>query len=702
MLNHITDNIKSITIDFSKINLVTPNKKRKNINILVNNVRMNDNDFKLLTQLFPILIYDILNKNLYDVKLKYLSDKINVYNLNKKNIFSKFDGIRNLDKIDKKIEQECFANGFNKLIENNSDDCTFFIFDNLPLFSITSDAAKIYYVMNTNNVTKINRNTIFLNPYCLLSAIEIFKTVLADTPEDNVEILIYDYNYVITDTEFITNDKKEFCKIIVPVYKDSIFTSIVKFNNSENYKVILNILDKGEIKQSFLQIEEEVSSSVDIMKIIHLCILIIEQNAKELLIDEEILKLLSIAPIENCYVKTFINTYYNGFSNLSMTCNIRNVITDYVDKLPDNFATNFNNVIMYISQKLNNFYINTNVAKTKNFTFFVDRNIKKKAKIIMNNIKKMNNDIKQITNFTKNITVPEISLTNLFTSSISLTNWTEELEMASSLGILLNIQCNDNLKKFLYDALPNIIDITFTFFSTHDYLELVLSKSKNTTIFDINITEILNGDAVGNSNVLIPLYISNMHWKVARIHLKYFLGIALENNPFGFTVNHLNFLFYILEQMVELSFTKQQSDKWFEIFFAIYRTCIEIATERKFYKGIKKMIKKILLNDKKYSSKGKIFSNKIIFGQILSTGCLISTGKLKKLCEIIRNQQEKDKFTEAYIESNCEMILIMKDIIKIEGSFINFIKNLDNSHGVISIEIIKKIKNDILKYKKID
>jgi hypothetical protein len=308
-----------------------------------------------------------------------------------------------------------------------------------------------------------------------------------------------------------------------------------------------------------------------------------------------------------------------------------------------------------------------------------------------------------------------------FNSVITLTDWYDELKQGNTMGIMVGLEANDLAKVGANSAKPHIKDITLTFLPIWDYIEAALACFENHHTNDINAVDVITGDVVGTGNAAIPLYICSEHWKVARTQVEYVLGIILVNNPYAFVDCHLNFLFYVLSEMTRKAFTVEISDKWLQTYFALYRTCSQIAYEKGYHKGIKKLIRNYV-SERERILTTRPFDNDVLFGQILSTGCMIGTDTLSKFCDrvfegvywrsIIREYkydylssvlfnmlesevedeldniiQYEDSIINSEIELiayNYKMIILMRELFMKLGGFKTFLRSLDGDYGVAS------------------
>lgn len=309
---------------------------------------------------------------------------------------------------------------------------------------------------------------------------------------------------------------------------------------------------------------------------------------------------------------------------------------------------------------------------------------------------------------------------DFFISMITLSNWIDELKNGNSMGMLLNVKSNELTKIGANGITPTITNITTTFIPIKDYIETVLMIFRIEKKDDVRNITGLHGDIreiIGKGNSVIPLYICNQHWKLARIHLEYVLGIIIVNNPYGYIDSHLNFMFYILTEMTR-KLISNFNNKDVKTYIAMFRTCAELAYEKGYHKGIKKMIANLIKDDKSILMRPFGFS--VVFGQILSTGSSIDDESLMNLCDKTYQNIFEYNYKKYYDERYKKEIIIpiindpekhellnieLKEINKfIDNKIVNEIDVIMSNYRMIKIfkMIIKENKGFIKFLNKID
>jgi hypothetical protein len=237
--------------------------------------------------------------------------------------------------------------------------------------------------------------------------------------------------------------------------------------------------------------------------------------------------------------------------------------------------------------------------------------IKKNINII-GDIKNEINKIKN--NYNEEINEQIVESCDFYTSNISLTNWLEEINNGSSLGLLYKVNTTD-LGKIGFLSNIQIINTTMTFLSTKDYLECIISKMKIMNLNgNLNNVNIFTDNIIGESNAIIPIYINKYHWDIASIYIKPLLSIAIAHHPCGWEKTFYNIYFMILVNMTsKFHLINNLNEKWIIIYFAIIRTCQEIIKENKY--NTLNLIKKYI-NDISLMTHNK-FDITVLLGQIL-------------------------------------------------------------------------------------
>ena len=169
------------------------------------------------------------------------------------------------------------------------------------------------------------------------------------------------------------------------------------------------------------------------------------------------------------------------------------------------------------------------------------------------------------------------------------------------------------------------------------------------------------------------------HWKQAKKHIPYVLGIIISHNPLGYTERHINFMFYLLVDMTVKTFINNAnfSIMWIKMYLALLRTCSEIAYEKGYNKGIKKIINNYIADPYKRLIV-RPFDNDVIIGQLLCTGIKLENNDLDKFIEYIYEDCVRRKVASLYNANYIKFLIDIKnnrdeDLEKEIDTLINFV-----------------------------
>ena len=402
---------------------------------------------------------------------------------------------------------------------------------------------------------------------------------------------------------------------------------------------------------------------------------------------------------------------------------------------------NCNKIILkkYISQKntdddsfistIAKYHINSdskikNNHLNKNFLNNITKNIN-----LMDDLKKNTHDfLEQNENKIASLeNKPNVSESlNFYTSNITLSNWLDELQSGSTLGLLIKVTTTDLGKVGICRETIDISNITTTFISIKDYIESAIIRFSSEQHFgDLNQVTIFSGDAIGDSNAVVPLYISKEHWELSKIFMKPLLGIIISHNPFAYIQSHDNFMFSLLASMTRQTYLNEnnKTDKWLNIYLTILRTCKQIGKEKGYDKGINKLLKNFI-SDPLYRLNKTSSDNDILIGQILSLG-INNNISIDLIIERIYEESLRSKITKNYKEDYyqfliaksddeiieemdalityaeqsimfaIEMMITFYNMNKILSQLENLIKNIDDGYGVLSENQLQQFKHAI-------
>lgn len=266
-------------------------------------------------------------------------------------------------------------------------------------------------------------------------------------------------------------------------------------------------------------------------------------------IEKQIIGLKNIMCEDNFSItKTkFLHTinYYNSFvsqyqkSKLSELISSTNVQFSMIqnNNICENLTqTNQADSLFSKSLKITTPFITWKQSKT-----FASNKIKtKRINIKINPIDQM---IKTNPHFIKSI--------DEYTSSISLSNWYEEYENNSCMGLLINIQTEypdrmgwttDTINVKVTNTLIGRDQIYdgHEFFWNQNYC---LDNGKMET-------NLISGTGIGSGNTLLPLYINKFHWDIAKNFLEEQISIGITQNPYLFKPIMLGIYSHVLIKII--------------------------------------------------------------------------------------------------------------------------------------------------------
>jgi len=198
----------------------------------------------------------------------------------------------------------------------------------------------------------------------------------------------------------------------------------------------------------------------------------------------------------NTNFKTFLGTLCNSF----IKCHIDHS-NDITDKILQSLIVND------VYHKHFELYINNlhNICHIRNIIYY--------------------DNLAEFTNSTTFIESNEF-----FTSIYTMSSWHEEMANNNGMGLLIELETNPETK-FGYTAKKCIINVTTTCFPISDYLEKAIEECN-----DIQQKMIFNGNAIGQSNGIIPLYINKKHWHIVKKYISPLFGIMLCSAPLEYSI----------------------------------------------------------------------------------------------------------------------------------------------------------------------
>lgn len=652
------------------------------------------------------------------------------------------------------------------------------IFDNLSCnkkWGNLLNIIKRWMLYNLNNEI-INNNIEFIK----IIKSNPFKELVLEDPINNNSIneiikffsdIIYKYS---TDNNIINllnliDDKIEYDEIIIFSLQENLYNE--EINEEINDKLVNeNIKNIKIFNFNYTKIfycPDKINNEIIKERLI-------SKNIQEIIINNKINDYIEIINIINNnfllikdYPSTVLDTK-NGSSSKNNLDEIQKILKEYYE-IECKIIKNINNPI-----ECNELLERLNLAKNENiFLKYCYNVIKNKLinlntkKIITNNFDINSKIFKYIFDFydiiypkiynelAKNNLIYEFSINNpdisdiifneyilslkkddteqFLTSSLSMTNWKEEIIDLNCFGFMINYKISKlSYKGYIIDndkilsSYPNIgfDNISNNFVSLNDYYQLIINHLEEEPDFKFNLNNFEVVDNLhGNTNIMLPLYINKEHWAITKKIWNF--HFTLINNclePY-YKRKMDNIYFYVLLKcfntlQVKNRITLDYNITSIRLFMYILRTTIQICIDNKYcfnilsdYNKHKEML--LVSEDIK---KFKIIFNEYLIRllQLIITSKYDNTNTKtdllsikKKFLELklerkILNEELKDYSINEeilnFIDLEYDLIqlsIFMNELFKIKG-FNQFIKILDNDNGLI-LENTSPINYSVIK-----
>ncbi|QKF94116.1 hypothetical protein QKU48_gp0658 [Fadolivirus algeromassiliense] len=720
---------------------IISNIKGNNIpNIKINHIVIIDNkniikEINNIITIYPQLLKKYSKCVTFD-KLYLITThpKIKVSEITINNIFTAFQKIiynNKFEESDTDIHYE-ILNECNKLIsEQYKNEIILFTYLNYHM----SEQAQSCLNTLANNP---NNNISIITDLNYINCDKVSKIIISDFYDNISE----GYEHIITNGLFLTEPLTD--KIVEIDLKTTTFygTPLTKINiniNAFDSILINDMIENITINNEIVNLENSFMSQTQIDATSDILTHMINTNIvpETCLVDacEFLIYLINNDQIHDKNIYVFIketllkiiNSKNN--ENRSKSIILYNLIRQSFNKIlmkeiNTNILSDENNKIIFEYGK------NSYSLATKNVSH---NNIFKNIETIN---AKTNTDMKQITTFINDHEMSNDIKFNesceFYNSSITLSNWFEELQNNSGIGLLMQI--DSKYTSSGYFSHIDISNITNTFFPVIDYVCIIkeyFEKNQDIKFGNLNRANIINGAAIGDANAIIPLYINKYHWKIVSQYLNPLLGIIVKHNPFDYTNNLKSILFEIFAKMTTKLYCNNENfhnETFIKIYMAYLRTCAEVCFENKFNHGIKKIISSYLTEPQ-----FRIFKDKSMFykmcSQTLITGYILNDSDIKIIIqylveELIRLTVKFNKYDMDYIkyynelqmnDREMEDISLLQSIntkisndlefllafykmntnfdilIKQYGSYNKFIKALDENYSIVNKDIIDKL-----------
>jgi len=542
----------------------------------------------------------------------------------------------------------------------------------------TYDCKNIKYMFDIiNNKVKTNEeiqnNKIIIKDNVNYSHIFIFSSIInANLSESNVAYIIDSINNINTKINIFNINSKKMFPIHSKLYE-------INSKNATNFNAYYELL----ILFNFVSITNDFNNNVFSLEDIFnkLYEIELEINKRSHWSEE---------PLS----KEKIKIYYDYLDNLFQNKLNLNIETNQICKNYLKHCINY--VRMLIFEKVSDIQFNIPIPKYSDeqigdyaieiikFYNFVYPKIlayhyskqNKKGNFNLNKINQLDISDLKITNFEND------DSTNYLYSNITMTNWKQEYENINPFGIFISYTASINAYKGIYEdnfltnyPNMNISSISNNFISLFDYYQLVYADIDISTknIFDINNYQFID-NLHGNSNIMLPIYINNEHWKIVKKYWKYHLSFINQAFEFDYNKKMDNIYFLTIIKTLSNITNSKNNQNIIKLLFYILRTCIQVCIDNKYSYNNKADYNKyfsILIE-----SKDGITFNKGFIDYLIRLVQVILTNNIDEI-EFIDNQ---NKLLNVYL-----IHLIKNDYTE---ELLEQIKTLNNEKKDIELEII--------------
>ncbi len=296
------------------------------------------------------------------------------------------------------------------------------------------------------------------------------------------------------------------------------------------------------------------------------------------------------------------------------------------------------------SDKFNLIELLTKFAKGEQFIFNkINCQIKQNKNIIQNlkTINECNNNInkwsiKYNDDFLNNIdsNILDNNLKNsldIYSLIISRTSWLDEVKFGNVFGIITHLICPKLSKLGLNMSQVEIISLSNNFMTFEQICETQDIFNGDHHKYDDGRSDILSitGNALGEGNSMLPLYINKIHWSLVQTQLNYVLGVMINQNPFNYYNKFYEIYPMCLLKYCEMMISNKNkiTDKDIIIFLQLLITTNMIFRDFYRYKFNKKDISSYveLLNDPLNRTESELDNIQFIMGvTILSNNKILN------------------------------------------------------------------------------
>lgn len=637
--------------------------KKYNLVVLIDNFHMNQSICNETLKNLPFYINQ-------KATLIVTFPDIKTYEVDKTNIFSMFHKIKCQPNRNKLVDKNVYTNSINKVKEHivNIPDSCVFVFTSF-YNDIVNDYKNIYNMQNV-----------------------ILKVFVINKPNNTEPFII--------DVDTFNSNCDE-----LKLQNDITISKLVLINGSN--KSFVDFLVSDKIESILVDAKEIMLNTIDFDLSLYLnCIyqLIMVSDYKDKINNEPVFnfcekELDQIIASNNGEIRLKALAIKSLFKLM-----INNMVYDEIKTLDD--VESKKSINDYCKKSR---YIGKNVKSANSILHKIDK--WKNNDLTTNNLDLIKKDSQVFKNSCE-----------FYMSNIMLSNWFEELENNSCMGLLTYINTTSLVQACeLYNKNTiKIKQITNSYMSITDYVNIVqeyFDKNPNQQFGDLSNKLIIKGTTIGEANSIIPLYICKEHWNNTKKYIDVILGIVLSNNPFN--VSDKSFIVF---DLIYLHFIKSLFDKsnlnntFIRTFFCFYRTCAQLCFDRKYNHGIKNLINNYMANPQKRITISGVVYEKIIM-QSTTTGYILPNDKIQQLIlyfveELIKTQKklinnDDDLIDKVNAKLQDDFVIlyhyyqfnkIIDNIIKQSNTFSNFIKTIDNNYGLVDdgfCDFVKAIINNI-------
>jgi hypothetical protein len=282
--------------------------------------------------------------------------------------------------------------------------------------------------------------------------------------------------------------------------------------------------------------------------------------------------------------------------------------------------------------------------------------------------------------------IVELNNHSLYMSNHTLSNWYEELMDGYCVGLNLHI-LNFGTLKGKYNISVNDISNN----AIGSVMEMFVNLNKNNIIDIDNLVY----DKNNVSNIVIPLYINEIHWRISKLYINPICNIIMYNSIEKNNKKSWKLMYIILVDLIKLCITNDRTIKYL---FSYWLTMYNLSKEHKFLYGLNNYIT--------MCRKGNIsFDVNMIVGQIISIGCKIDKINMDYVKQILI--KDIFEYENINLDNIDELPYINRyfSLIFMEYLFENIDINkltsyLYKNYGILSNTYIKKINKLYSDYRK--